>query len=754
MVSLCYLTGVWTSDSDSKKRCWRCVQRNETVLPFVTRLQRNSPGACLVPRRRAGLPQAGVAGATFWTMNQSMPHETGSELLEKLCGLRFAQPSEAEKRSFGLNLARLQQELDWRRDRLSLAQLRALLDASETLLPAEALPSLLDWVQGCLHSTVPRAERDALFWGLVAAWERLIIRLPVSSLVQVLQRSPTSATTYNALLCALSRRSRRSDAEQLWRSLLAKRVPLAPHAISCVLEMYLRANMPEHIPMLFEKLAVHGVHLDTIALNALLHCMCRMSRVRESLVLFRIMRAHRVADTPSYNILLSMCRRLGLVSSALALKADLDSQPHLEPDALTYSLLMTLLTTADRPLETLALYREMEARKFPLTGPALNAYVGFLFGRGKFETVWIVYAKAVQACEARLQMQRTEELGHGTATAANDQVVWKRPVPPASSDETDPVPDRERSGLAKLSEPAARRQAALAGLGASAETFAHVVLACVKSLQKPEAVQAYSDMRLCGYRLNSGGYNALVELCCRSADIARGLELFAEMRRIGLEPNVTAYTLVIRDMANVATDVQRQLNAISRADIATQRSALDAKVLQERVQLLVKQALHYFAEMRSRSYAPSRMLYKALVRACAVSGQSKRLADLLLEGDSAAPAIEQLVAGELVESLLDEGHHATAVQLVEHFAALGVRLSVITCRTLIHTLYRIRDAQGILRICSLMLQHGVEINHITLRMIERALMHHELPPNIPAEIGERAQILLSRLRASQGYARP
>ncbi|KAF6003244.1 hypothetical protein F1559_001844 [Cyanidiococcus yangmingshanensis] len=535
------------------------------------------------------------------------------------------------------------------------------------------------------------------------------------------------------------------EAKELWQTLVAQRIPVSSYALGYLLQAHLRAGEPEKVPILFGLMADHGCMPDRFALNILLNSLGQMGQAREAFALFRLMRENHIANNITYNVLLSMCRRLGLVSGALALKADMDRQPSIEPDPMTYLLLMTLLASVDRPLEMQTLYQEMRTRKLPLTGSALNAYIGFLYKRGKFELVLSVYLDAIHGCMEILQS--TPSGVPADPQAGADDLTNHTLVP----EEESPCPDRHLSGLAcgLNQDPAALRKAALMHLNAPADTFVHVVLACTKSLLKAEAVQAYQDMQACGHRLNNGGYNALIELCCRSGDIARGLELFTEMRRLGLEPNTTTYALVIRDIATLVADVQRQLSRVTCSSMDSASGSIDSQVLQERAHLLIRQALQFFADMRSRSHAPSRMVYKALVQACAATGQAKNLAELLIAHETTPSSIEQLVAAELVDSLLNQRHIETALRFVEHMAVLGLRLSVITCRTLIDTLGRAKDANGVMRICSLMLKHGIEINHITLRIIERALMHHDLPQHVPSHVEERAKILLQRLRAGQ-----
>lgn len=686
-----------------------------------------------------------------WRALEGTRHPEGhASLLEELFAFRDVKADEAGRSAFWEKLEVLKRELDWRLFALDARRLQDLVQLVESWVSLDRLPAVLTWFQSCVHERISPKEREDLFWCLVQAWERVLLHCSARTLVQQLQQRPTGAITYSAVLAALSRQLRRAEAKDLWRSLVAQRIPVSSFALGCLFYAHMRAGELDQIPVLMGMMADHRCIPDLLALNVLLNSLGRMGQVREAFTLFRVLRTHGIANSSTYNSLLTLCRRWHFVSSALALKADMDRQTNVQPDATTYSLLMTLLASAERPLEMQTLYQEMRSKKMPLTGPALNAYIDLLYKRGKFEVVWSVYSESVRVCMDTLLPIDDGGCANAPSTTNDRERHLAHKAREAMTTSVGPSAEAHHHSVQRTDRQedwTDLRRTALMHLNASTDTFVHIVLACTKSLLKPEAIQVYQDMRVCGHRLNGGSYNALIELCCRSADIARGLELFTEMRRLGLEPNATTYSLVIRDMATVVADVQRQLSHVIRPGIASDPIAVDAKVLQQRAHLLIRQALQFFADMRSRSYVPGRMVYRSLIRACAVTGYGKNLAELLISLETTTPPIEQLVAGELVESLLDQNHIETAQRFVERMTVLGLRLSVITCRALINALGRAKDANGVLRICSLMIEHGIEINHITLRIIERALMHHELPQGLPPDVGERAQILLQQLRS-------
>ncbi|KAG2721344.1 hypothetical protein I3760_02G077800 [Carya illinoinensis] len=316
-------------------------------------------------------------------------------------------------------------------------------------------------------------------------------------------------------------------------------------------------------------------------------------------------------DTAAYNAVLNACANLGDTRKFLQL---FDEMPKfgVEPDVLTYNVIIKLCARADRKSLLVFVLERIIEKEIPLCMTTLHSLVAAYVGFGDLETA----EKMVQAMRegrrdlCRVLRESTQEEEDEDGDRGDGEVFVKLlpnliessnnepPLLPKAYAPNSRIYTTLMKGYMKAGRVSdtVRMLEAMRRLDDSAShpdhvTYTTVVSAMVKAGLMDRACQVLAEMTRIGVPANRITYNILLKGFCQQLKIDKAKELLRDMTEdAGIEPDVISYNILIDGCILVDDSAG---------------------------------ALSFFNEMRARGIAPTKISYTTLMKAFALSGQPK-----------------------------------------------------------------------------------------------------------------------------------
>ena len=108
----------------------------------------------------------------------------------------------------------------------------------------------------------------------------------------------------------------------------------------------------------------------------------------------------------------------------------------------------------------------------------------------------------------------------------------------------------------------------------------HAIYVTAKACKWEETLQLLAEMRQTGLQPDVKSYNAVVSVCAKNGKQAKALQLLAEMREQGIQPNVITYSAAISACEKSKDQWQAALKLLAASAYAASKhiSKLDSGV--------------------------------------------------------------------------------------------------------------------------------------------------------------------------------
>ena len=251
----------------------------------------------------------------------------------------------------------------------------------------------------------------------------------------------------------------------------------------------------------------------------------RRARAKEAQRLFERARTLQRADVGEYNVLLGVLARLGALSEARYVVDHLMAARRVAPNIVTYNTLLNACVVAGQPYTALQVFSDMRLQANQVT---YNTLLNLAAESGTRELVDAVLRA----------MRSVREVEMGPAAVATLLKFYRR--------ERDP--DGARAAVAQLQAEQRRRGASPYAAPAPA-VYVALLTIYLENRRHAEAVSLFGLLVL----RRVGGprpYNVLLQHHgARRRDAPRALQILAMMKRRGVAPDATSYTIAIRAAA-------------------------------------------------------------------------------------------------------------------------------------------------------------------------------------------------------------
>merc|ERR1719444_757404 len=198
----------------------------------------------------------------------------------------------------------------------------------------------------------------------------------------------------------------------------------------------------------------------------------------------------------------------------------------------------------------------------------------------------------------------------------------------------------------------------------------------------------YEEMRTEKLAMSLAAYNALIDACARSSDMARVPQLLQDMAKDRLEPNIVTYSTILKGYC--------QENRLDNA----------FELLQEMKQ--------------STKYQPDEITYNTLIDGCARYGLYEKGLLLLREMQEAGVRPSNFTLSVLVKLATRSRRPEKAFELCKELAQqYNLRLNVHVYNNLIHACTSNQDMQHALQVLEQMLQEKIRPDARTFTLLLR-----------------------------------
>ncbi|KAI4300232.1 hypothetical protein L6164_033630 [Bauhinia variegata] len=312
-------------------------------------------------------------------------------------------------------------------------------------------------------------------------------------------------------------------------------------------------------------------------------------------------------DTAAYNAVLNACANLGDSKIFLQL---FDEMPDfgVQPDALTYNIMIKLCSRADRKdLLVFVLERILEVG-IPLCMTTLHSLVAAYVDFGDLKTA----EKMVQA----MREQRTDlckilrEVNSEKFYEDEESDVFDKLLP----NSTNPS-HNEPPLLTKLYAPDSR-------------IYTTLMKGYMKAGRVSDTVRMLEAMRHQDDKASHPdhvSYTTVVSALVKAGSMDRAREVLAEMTRIRVPANRITYNILLKGYCKQLQIDNARVLLKEMADDGIQPDAVSYNILIDGCILVDDSAgaLGFFNEMRAKGIAPTKVSYTTLMKAFAFSGQPK-----------------------------------------------------------------------------------------------------------------------------------
>ncbi|XP_028775179.1 pentatricopeptide repeat-containing protein At3g09650, chloroplastic [Neltuma alba] len=368
-------------------------------------------------------------------------------------------------------------------------------------------------------------------------------------------------------------------------------------------------------------------------------------------------------DTVAFNAALNACANLGDSEKFLQV---FDEMPHhgVEPDALTYNVMIKLCCKTDRKdLLVFVLERILEVG-IPPCMTTLHSLVAAYVGFGDLKTA----EKLVQAMrEQRTDLCKILRASNSENLVENDESVFKKLLPNLTNQS-----DNEQPLLPKVYAPNSR-------------IYTTLMKGYMQAGRVSDTVRMLEAMRCQDDRSSHPdhvSYTTVVSALVKAGSMDRARQILAEMTRIGVNPNVITYNILLKGYCmQLQIDQARELLKDMVDDAGIQPDVVSYNILIDGCILVDDSAgaLAFFNEMRAKGIAPTKVSYTTLMKAFALSGQPKlahRVFDEMLN-DPRVKA-DRVAWNMLVEGYCRLGLIEEAKKIIEKMKENGLYPDVAT----------------------------------------------------------------------------
>jgi len=419
----------------------------------------------------------------------------------------------------------------------------------------------------------------------------------------------------------------------------------------------------------FRKLQASGVQLTALVYNALLDSCVQCGKVNVALQHFNEMKELGFVDVVSYNTLLKAYLKIGQISKARTLLAEM-SENNIQANQVTYNeMLNALVTTKDRK-EMWALVREMNAIGMRPNSVTCSIILKSLTAHSATDDVRqamalidnmhedmdeVLFASVVEACVRVGQLdllssklQQYASFGglagltaptYGSMIKAYGRArdiervreLWnemrRRHVTPTSITLGCMVDALVCNGLPDEAFDLVREIRDESEFADILNTVIYsTLLKGFSQGRQPDRVQkVFEEMKEMGISCNTVSYNTMLDANARTGKMDRADELFREMQASGVSPDVITYSTLVKGYCQ-AGDIDKGYqvlkemvdNGVHEPDEILYNSLLDGCAKQHRVD----DALKLLEDMHKHHVRPSNFTLSILVK---LLGRSRRL---------------------------------------------------------------------------------------------------------------------------------
>jgi len=224
----------------------------------------------------------------------------------------------------------------------------------------------------------------------------------------------------------------------------------------------------------------------------------------------------------------------------------------------------------------------------------------------------------------------------------------------------------------------------------------------------------HKEMQAEKLTLSLAAYNALIDACTRSNDMARVPQILQDMAKDGLEPNIVTYSTIIKGYC-----------------------------LQNRPD----KAMELLHEMKQSSrYRPDEITYNTLIDGCARFGHYERGMALLAEMQEQGVRPSNFTLSVLAKLATRSRRPERAFEICEDLAKrYGLRLNVQVYNNLVHACTANQDLQRGLKLLEQMQREGVRPDSRTFTLLLRGSL-------ASGEVKETAALLRAAFGLPGGHA--
>merc|ERR1719298_288858 len=419
----------------------------------------------------------------------------------------------------------------------------------------------------------------------------------------------------------------------------------------------------------FQKLQSSGVQLTALVYNALLDSCVQCGKVNVALQHFNEMKTLGFVDVVSYNTLLKAYLKIGQISKARTLLAEM-SENNIQSNQVTYNEMLNALVSVKDRKEMWALVREMNAIGMKPNSVTCSIILKSLTAHSATDDVRqamalidsmqedmdeVLFASVIEACVRVGQLdllssklQQYAGLGglagltaptYGSMIKAYGRArdiervreLWhemrRRHVTPTSITlgcvidalVNNGFPDEALSLVREIREDETCKDIL------NTVIYSTLLKGFAQARQPGRVQDVFEEMKEMGIGCNTVSYNTMLDANARTGKMDRADELFRDMQACGVSPDVITYSTLVKGYWQ-AGDIDQGFqvlkdmvkNGVHEPDEILYNSLLDGCAKQHRVD----DALKLVEDMYKQNVRPSNFTLSILVK---LLGRSRRL---------------------------------------------------------------------------------------------------------------------------------
>ncbi|CAI9100868.1 OLC1v1038053C1 [Oldenlandia corymbosa var. corymbosa] len=289
------------------------------------------------------------------------------------------------------------------------------------------------------------------------------------------------------------------------------------------------------------------------------------------------------------------------------------------------------------------------------------------------------------------------------------------------------------------------------GISPSVVTYSVYIRGLCRAGRTTLALNVIKDLRH-NKPLNAYCYNAVMHSFCKNGEPEEAMEVFAEMKRCGILPDVHSYTILIHGYCKFG-NVEKGLTLFEEMDrdtnikpsLITYSSLLDGLCKSG----LMEASVDMFRELRNCGYKYDQHAYNILISSflrqgntdcvhepeemirnnlddsltgdvasvCYIEGHVRKALEFLEEMHNQGINPNSFSYGIIIDKLCKEGKPEKALELIPYMLRRKVLPNVVVYSTLIHGFSRQGQVKKALLVYSSMIKFGVTPNKVTYTIL-------------------------------------